>query len=384
MNILLTGGRAPATLDLARAFHRAGHTVFMAESLRGHLSEPSNSIKKNFLVPRPRQHAKDFVQAIQKIIRDNEIDLLIPTCEEVFYVSMGRAEFPCAVFSEPLEKLERLHNKWAFALLAEDKELPIPETFLIRTTGELLMAFAQWPAVVMKPVYSRFASRTLIRPTIKRALSTLALDPDSAWIAQPCIEGRQICTYSVCQSGQITAHTAYPSTFTAGRGATIVFQHIHHPGIFEWVRAFVEANHFTGQIAFDFIETANGEIFALECNPRATSGIHLLVSSPQFPEAFLNPKMQILTPSSTESHMLATAMAVYGLPSTIRKRQLGRWFKTIFSSNDVIFDANDPRPFLLQFRSIFSYLRLARQHKISALEASTFDIEWNGEDVLYS
>ena len=50
-NILLTGGRAPATLELARAFHRAGHTVFMAESLRGHLSQPSNAITKQFCCP---------------------------------------------------------------------------------------------------------------------------------------------------------------------------------------------------------------------------------------------------------------------------------------------------------------------------------------------
>jgi short-subunit dehydrogenase involved in D-alanine esterification of teichoic acids len=59
-NILLTGGRAPVTLDLARAFHRAGHTVFMAESLRGHLSQPSNAVKAHFVVPAPRQELRRF------------------------------------------------------------------------------------------------------------------------------------------------------------------------------------------------------------------------------------------------------------------------------------------------------------------------------------
>ena len=89
-NILFTGGRAPATLELARAFHRASHMVFMAESLRGHLSEPSNALAENFLVPPPRQQTSAFLDTLESIVCENKIDLLIPTCEEVFYVAMGR------------------------------------------------------------------------------------------------------------------------------------------------------------------------------------------------------------------------------------------------------------------------------------------------------
>jgi len=65
-NILLTGGRAPAALELARVFHRAGHTVFMAESLRGHLSQPSNAIKANFVVPAPRQNGDAFIVPLKR------------------------------------------------------------------------------------------------------------------------------------------------------------------------------------------------------------------------------------------------------------------------------------------------------------------------------
>ena len=89
LNILLTGGRAPAALELARAIHKAGHTVFMAESLRGHLSQPSNTIAKNFYVPPPRQQTSAFINALKTIIIENRISLLIPTGEEQFYVAMG-------------------------------------------------------------------------------------------------------------------------------------------------------------------------------------------------------------------------------------------------------------------------------------------------------
>jgi predicted ATP-grasp superfamily ATP-dependent carboligase len=190
MNILLTGGRAPATLDLARAFHRAGHTVFMAESLRGHLSERSNAVAENFLVPPPRQQTAGFLRALEEIIRQQKIDLLIPTCEEVFYVAMGNDQLSCRVFAEPIERLNVLHNKWKFALKAVKYDLSIPETSLVTNQDQLFQAYTHWRGLVLKPIYSRFAARTLIRPPLQKALATLKYD--SPWIAQEYVDGQQI------------------------------------------------------------------------------------------------------------------------------------------------------------------------------------------------
>jgi predicted ATP-grasp superfamily ATP-dependent carboligase len=379
MNILLTGGRAPAALELARAFQRAGHTVFMAESLRGHLSQPSNAIKANFVVPAPRQEEDAFIDALKKIIVKNKVDLLIPTCEEVFHIALRREELPCTVFTESIDKLDQLHNKWKFVISAVEHGLSIPESMLITTMDTLFHAYAHWQELVIKPVYSRFAARTLIRPSLKQASSTLTFNAKTPWVAQGYIRGTEICTYSVCHNGHITAHAAYPSTFTAGQGATIVFQHIDNPAIFNWIKTFVEENNFSGQIGFDFVQTAEGHLYALECNPRATSGVHLLASHPQFVEAFLNPQMDCITPINNGSYMLSTAMLIYGLHAALKKNKIMEWVKTFFTSNDVILDFKDPLPFLLQFRSLLSYMKLAREKGISPLEASTFDIEWNGE-----
>ncbi len=376
-NILLTGGRAPATLDLTRAFHRAGHKVFMAESVRGHLSEPSNTIQKNFLVPPPRQQTDAFINALKNIITQHKIDLLIPTCEEVFYVAMGRDDLPCKVFVEPLEKLNILHNKWSFILKAIDYELPVPETALITNVDDLLQCYAHWRQLILKPVYSRFAAQAKILPPLRKALNTVTYE--SPWIAQEYIEGQQICTYSICHKGHVTAHAAYLSEFTAGQGATIVFKHINHIATFDWVKTFVESMQFTGQIAFDFMQTPDGEILALECNPRATSGVHLLASQSEFINSFFDESMPTLIPNHRQSYMLSTAMLMYGLSASLHNGRIGKWLRTFLTSHDVILNSKDLKPFLLQFRSIFYYLRLAAKNRISPLEASTFDIEWNGK-----
>ena len=377
MNILLTGGRAPATLELARAFHRAGHVVFMAESLRGHLSQPSAAVKANFVVPAPRQNKEAFLLALKRIIEENQIDLLIPTCEEIFYVSIGRDKLPCTVFAEPIKKLNTFHNKWSFVVNAIGLDLYAPETILISNQDDILHAYAHWRALILKPVYSRFAARTLILPPLKEALSTLKFD--SPWVAQEFLKGQQYCTYSVCHNGVVHAHTTYPTKFTAGQGAAIVFEHVEHPAIFNWVKKFVRENNFTGQIAFDFIQTPQGQLYALECNPRATSGVHLLASDPQFANAFINPQPGCITPPDRASYMLSSAMLIYALPEALKNGNFINWLKTFFTSNDVILDLKDPMPFLLQFRSVFAYLALAQHHGITPLEASTLDIEWNGK-----
>ena len=97
----------------------------------------------------------------------------------------------------------------------------------------------------------------------------MKFDPANPWVAQEYISGQQYHTYSICHNGYITAHATYPSTFTAKRNTAIVFQHVDHPAIFKWVKTFVEKNQYTGQIGFDFIETQDGQLSALECNPRA-------------------------------------------------------------------------------------------------------------------
>jgi hypothetical protein len=351
----------------------------MAESLRGHLSQSAAAVKASFVVPAPRQETGAFLEALKKIVAQSQIDLLIPTCEEVFHIAKGLDDIPCRVFTEPLDKLDSFHNKWKFALAASDCGLRVPDSMLIQNQSNLMQTFAQWRGLVLKPVYSRFASRTLILPQLRDVLSTLTYD--SPWVAQEFITGQQFCTYSVCQSGRVTAHATYPTTFTAGQGATIAFQHMEHPAIFEWVRTFVERYNVTGQMSFDFIRSEDGLLYALECNPRATSGVHLLASHPQFVDSFLAERVEapnLVTPLG-DKKMLASAMLFYGLPSAITNRTFVAWLETFLHSDDVIFDAKDPLPFLLQFRSLLFYLKLASKKGIGPLEASTFDIEWNGE-----
>jgi hypothetical protein len=218
----------------------------------------------------------------------------------------------------------------------------------------------------------------LIKPHFKNTLATLEVDEGRPWIAQIYLEGTQFCSYSVCHKGHITAHATYRSEFTAGKGAAVHFKHEDNAAVFEWVRKFVDHYKISGQVAFDFIQTNDGRVYAIECNPRATSGLHLLASNPKFIDAFLNPELECVFPQAGESHMIGLAMLLYALPASMRTFRPAAWTRAFFSASDVIFSIRDPMPFLMQFTSLIEHALTARANKISMLQASTFDIEWNG------
>lgn len=386
---MLTGGRAFVTLDLARQFARQGHSVIIAESVPVHLCRYSRCVQRCYLVPPPRHQPEAYIDALVRIIQDEKIDLLIPTCEEIFYLASGleRLRACCAVFAAPLAQLERLHSKWDFIQLALRCGLRVPETRLLLSQSEMrqLLASAQRP-LVLKPVFSRFATSVVMVEADQspHSLETLDISARHPWIAQEKIEGQAFCSYSVAREGKLLAHVVYAGDFTAGGGACIQFSPVEHAGINDWIERFVAAEGFSGQIAFDFIVTAAGEVYPLECNPRATSGIHLFQGDRQLPAVFLTPISRenppLLRPAASTRAMIAPAMLVYALPAVRSWRGFKAWLRAFAISRDVIFDLRDPGPFLCQLLVLWYNWRGSRALGISLPAFSTIDIEWNGPE----
>ena len=397
--ILLTGGRSPAALELARLLHRAGHRVFAAESSRYYLTRVSSAVTHSFAVPAPAHGTASYAAALEAIVRRERIDLLIPSNEEIFHVAGGlhRLSRHCRVWAAPLETLHELHHKGRFTALAERFGLLVPRTTTITDPSQWL-ALAEHAAqegdggLVLKPVYSRFASRVMVlsRSETKEArrrrleASVSAVSERTAWVAQQYIDGSHYCSYSIAHEGRVVAHAAYPSRYRVGMGASVHFEAIEHPGIRAWVSRFAEAAGFTGQLAFDYIESQDGRLYAIECNPRATSGIHLFGPDDGLDRAFLAPEQlaaagTVVEPRSGSSAMLALPMVMCGLRQNRRLSDWQAWMNAYLSSRDVVYRQSDPWPALEQLQLAWDVWRHSRRLRIPLTEATTYDIEWNGE-----
>ncbi|WP_214326919.1 hypothetical protein [Nonomuraea sediminis] len=357
MTVLITGGRAPVALDLARKFARSGVRVVVAESSRGNLCRASKAVDRTHPVPPPRQAPEAFADALVRIVKREGVDLVVPTCEEIFYVSRARDRLleHCEVLAAPLDTLRRLHSKWEFIRLAESWGLPVPRT-------ELGTWSHDGTPYVTKPEFSRFGTQVRFGGPIPKT-----------WVAQERLDGPQVCTYSVARDGRLAAHAAYAVDFTAS-GACVSFEPVDHPAAEEWVTTFVARLGFTGQIAFDFV--AGDRVLPLECNPRATSGVHLL--GDELTAALMGESRAVARPDPGKRAMIAMAMLSFGLANVRSARDLRRWARFVATAEDVIATPGDRGPFVAQFGVLWRNWIRSLWTGRTLVGCSTYDIEWNG------
>ena len=122
---------------------------------------------------------------------------------------------------------------------------------------------------------------------------------------------------------------------------------VDKPEIEEWVRRFVGALRVTGQVSFDFIETDDGRLVALECNPRTHSAITMFHrDSAALARAYLDDvDGPPLTPDPDSRPTYWLYQELWRMVS--RPSTLGERLRVLRHGTDAVFDRDDPLPFLL-------------------------------------
>lgn len=360
--ILLTNGRSPAGLDLLRSLSKSGHRVIVADSFPVQLCRYSR-YGRCVKVPAPNKDPHCYLEAIQQIVTQFQVDLIIPVYEEIFFLAHYKEKFAgvCEVLCDEFELLARLHNKFEFNQTCREFGLTHPSSRLLRSADE----YEDEGAYVLKPAYSRFGTNVHLKPSQEQVRK---LKFDHPWVMQEFIEGRQYCVYCLADRGKILAMSTYTMDVTL-LGVSISFQQHELPEIDRWVTSFVEQCHFTGSISFDFIHDGQ-TAFPIECNPRVTSGIHLFSNDPEFVEAIVNKK-----PHPQPRYQQAMVGPFVFAKALINWKLWGTYWR----SRDVLFNWTDPFPLLGKF-FLVAYLRFrSRWTRTPVSEISSSDIEWNGE-----
>lgn len=377
MHVLILGARAPACLEWARACAASGHQVTVADSLAWPLARASRAVQAFVRLPEPRSNPQVWIEALANLIRERQIDLLLPTCEEVFYLAHGLEQLTplCRVLTSDFALLHQLHHKGRFAELTQGWPVEAPQTLLLEDQPQAEALAADSRAWVFKPAYSRFASRTLIRPSAAqvRALRPTALQP---WIAQRFVAGQEHCSFSVLVDGELRAHACYQPRYRVGRGSGIYFSPTRPAAVLAFLEAFGRATGYTGQVGFDFIEQPDGRFQVLECNPRATSGIHLFDDQPQQLLAALVEGSDEPLQASPAPRMVALAMLLVAAPRQLFSSDFWRDYRL---GRDVIVRDGDLGPLWAQLLGIGEIAGRALTRRRGLLAASTADIEWDGQ-----
>jgi len=376
--VLLTLGRLPKSLDLARGFSRAGCRVLVAEPFPWHLAGASRHVARSFRVPPPSQGKAAYLAALYAIIADEGVDLVVPVSEETMHVAflrdrlMGRAR----LFTMPPDQVLVLHDKAGFIRQGEACGVPVPQTHRLGSTGARALAAER--DVVVKPVFS--CSGRGVR-VLRRGGALPPDNPADPAIVQAFVPGRVHSSCTIAHDGRAVATVIYRGTVMSGTVA-VAFERVPaYAAITAWINRFVEAAGWSGFISFDFIVADSGEVHGIECNPRATSGVHFWepkdiagaildparYGGPGGAQVRVRPQEQL---QQFYSCLTETQMAVFRRDGALNR------LRRLATTKDVTWEWRDPLPFLTMTMTSWRIIALSIARRTTFGEVATLDVGW--------
>ena len=370
--VLLTLGRLPKALDLARGFSRAGCRVLVADPFGWTLTGASRHVAREFAVPAPHASKAAYGAALAQIVADEQVDLVVPVSEETMHVAHARERFDprVRVFTMAPDRVIALHDKAGFVLAARALGLGVPETHALgsREAAEL----ARGGDVVVKPVFSCSGRGVSI---VRSGGALPAPQPANPAVVQRFVAGQEYSSCTIARAGRVVATMVYRGRVMAGSVA-ISFERVESPAISRWIETFVTAAGWSGFIAFDFIVDAAGEVWGIECNPRATSGLHFWEAE-DIAHAVLDPAGNATVRVRPQQYLQQFYSCLTEAQlAMFRRRGFREQLARLVSTRDVSWELSDPWPFLSMMFTSWPILRMAMAERVPFGEVATRDVGW--------
>ncbi len=371
---LLTVGRFPKALTLARGLHRHGVRVLVADPLKRQLCSVSRSVSKNYQVAAPNTDIRAWERDILEIIDREQVTDLVPVSEEVCHVANLAPKLPAHVryVGPSTPWIAQWHDKLAFVSHAIDRGVTAPSVFT--TADPEARALVRQTECVLKP--RRGCSGTDI--SFLPPGSSLP-PPSNELLVQRKVEGAHLYTISWVEDGQVMATASYRGSTHSGTVA-VGFQSAPTPfSVKQWIEQFVADTGTTGFLSFDFILDRGGIPWGIECNPRASSGIHFI------DEAWLGAAVMgkastpaSITPAGKRAQWsYSTLTEAYKHLWRLRAPQLLRCLRDLLVSRDVVWSWRDPLPFLLMTPLCWEFIWKSIRERMPIGDASQCDIAWH-------
>lgn len=356
--VLITGGKMTKALQLARSFHQAGHRVILVETekywLSGH--QFSQAVSKFYTVSSPEKNSDDYCQQLLNIVKKEGVDVFIPVSSPIasYYDSLAKPILSpyCEVLHFDAEMTKILDDKSSLCDLAWSYGLSAPKSFLITNPSQILnYNFEEDDAkYILKSI--KYDSVYRLNMTqfpfegMKEYVESLPINEENPWVMQQFIQGQEYCTHSTVRNGKIRLHCCSKSSHFQ-----VNYRHEENEAIYQWVREFVAKSNLTGQISFDFIQTKDGTVYPIECNPRTHSAITMFYNHPQLAEAYLTDAVEDnqlpITPLSNSKPTYWLYHEIWRLTGIRSTDDLKKWWHRISEGTDAIFQVQDPLPFLM-------------------------------------
>ncbi len=364
--VLITLGRLPKALDVARSFAALGCRVVVAEPFGRHLAGASRSVAKSVTVRPPIAGKRAYLDDLARVVREEGVDIVIPISEETMHVTFLRDLVPetVTIFTPPPGTLLPLYDKYDFTRLCAAYGVRTPETYRLGTPEAAGLAARE--KVVVKPIHSCGGRGVRILP----AGSALAED-GAPCVVQRFVEGEIYSSCAIAHEGRMVGNIVYRGRMFQGSVA-ILFERVEEARISDWITRFVAASGHTGFISFDLILDAGGAVWGIECNPRTTSGLHFF-DNRSIAGAVLE-GLPAMPRAETRLQQFYSVLTV--LSGVMFRRGYFSVMRQLLGTRDVTWSWRDPMPALSMIWTTWPIIRLAMEKGVPFSEVATLDIGW--------
>lgn len=370
----------PFTLSAIRKLSAAGHEVFACDTFDDAPGSHSRFDAKHFVTAAPRFQTRQFIDDLKKIIKENNIELLVPTMEEVFYISYHQDELRelCDVFVSPFEKLHTLHHKVKFQQMCESIGLRVPQTVVATNLDELAEGIKAFEFFIARPSFSRGGFKIFANTGERAGILKLEdCDPtaENPWLIQEFVVGDDLCSYSVARHGKLASHLCYETPVEVEGAYGIQFLTVDRPEAYQMIKTIVEHLDFHGHISFDFKQTSTG-MCLIECNPRCTNGA-LLAPGDVLSEAITGkgvPESCYQVPPGERAQVAFGT--VYELFDNLKN--FPKTLKDFLTIKDAYIDRHDILPAFYALSFIKRFQDEADKRHVGLMDAMLEDVAWDG------
>merc|ERR1711904_767671 len=273
LRILVTGGKMSKASAVARAVGRDGHKVFTAEISPYELCHTRfcKYVSKHYVLPRPTVQPKEWVEKMQAIVTEQNIDLIIPCTapiESTCYAHLRERLPPhVRVFAFDGATSDELDNKYTFNQVLVKAGLSCPETAHMTCLKDAVEFFQRKEEApddgkrfIVKPAVYGPKARTEILflpiPDKERQLEYLkSRNATKAvpYVIQEVLENPEYGSYAIYNKGELTGFEFFESA-----ASCLVYrqERKHYDQVLELHKGLGKAMNLTGQLTLDLMHTS--------------------------------------------------------------------------------------------------------------------------------
>ncbi|HEY1237259.1 MAG TPA: hypothetical protein VGE91_02915 [Solirubrobacterales bacterium] len=382
MKVLITSSRMPFALDAIRKLGERGHEVYACDSYENSPGSHSRYLTGHFTTASPEGDPEAFAADVERIATENEIELVLPMFEEVFYLAAQheRLSKVTRLFAPPFRTLAQVHDKGTFQELCDRLEIRTPQTVLAHTRNELDEAIARFPEYFARAAFSRGGVGLLTNTgPLAGHLSPDDCHPTEAnpWLVQEFVGGPMHCTYSCLHDGEVASHMSYRAPRQWEHSTGIQFLSVDPSDTLPTVEKLGSDLNWDGQMSLDFIETSEGLVM-IECNPRPTDGV-LLMEPEELERGVLAPALEtLLVPAGRESQLdFAVFAQIFKEPI----REAPKTIHDLAKIHGTDHGWRDAMPKLYSFLALGRFEKLSLRDREQLFVAMADGITWDGQPI---